>query len=135
AVANKVLSELAELVNARYGAFYILENQKTSSEQKLKLFAGYALDKSRTTSRDFSLNEGLVGQCAMDKERILLTHVPDTYLQINSGIGSAPPLALVILPVLFENNIKAVIELASFEHFSETHLDFLDQLTESIGIV
>jgi signal transduction histidine kinase len=84
---------------------------------------------------EFSLNEGLVGQCAIDKERILLTNVPGDYLQINSGIGSAPPSALVILPVLFENNIKAVIELASFENFSPTHLDFLDQLTESIGIV
>ncbi|WP_207421691.1 HAMP domain-containing protein [Desertivirga brevis] len=134
AVANKVLSELAELVNARYGAFYILE-QPEASDPMLKMFAAYAHDNKRTLSESFSINEGLVGQCALDKERILLTNVPGDYLQINSGIGSATPSALVILPVLFENNIKAVIELASFETFSPTHLDFLDQLTESIGIV
>ncbi|WP_207536348.1 HAMP domain-containing protein [Desertivirga arenae] len=134
AVANKVLSELAELVNARYGAFYILE-QPEASDAMLKMFAAYAHDNKRTLSESFSINEGLVGQCALDKERILLTNVPGDYLQINSGIGSATPSALVILPVLFENNIKAVIELASFETFSPTHLDFLDQLTESIGIV
>jgi len=81
------------------------------------------------------LSEGLVGQCATDKERIRLANVPSEYLQISSGIGNAAPIDLVILPVLFENNVKAVIELASFENFSDTHIDFLDQLTESIGIV
>lgn len=136
AVANKILSELSELVNAKFGAFYILEQAEDGSEApKLKLFAGYAPGKKRVINMEFSINEGLVGQCALDKERILLTNVPYDYMQIGSGIGSASPAALVILPVLFENNIKAVIELASFESFSPTHLDFLDQLTESIGIV
>jgi len=135
AVANKVLSELAELVNARYGAFYILEQPELSDEPKLKLFAGYAQKSRKLIDQEFSLNEGLVGQCATDKERIRLSNVPGEYLQISSGIGSAAPIDLVILPVLFENNIKAVIELASFENFSDTHIDFLDQLTESIGIV
>ena len=69
------------------------------------------------------------------KGTISLSNVPNEYLQISSGIGSAEPPDLVILPVLFENNVKAVIELASFESFSETHIDFSDQLTESIGIV
>ncbi len=135
AVANKVLSELAELVNAKYGAFYILEQKDPAEEPKLKLFAGYATNKKNTINKEFSLNEGLIGQCAQDKERILLSNVPGNYLKIYSAFGSAPSLSLVILPVLFENNIKAVIELASFENFSLTHLDFLDQLTESIGIV
>jgi len=135
AVANKVLSELAELVNARYGAFYILEQQEGADEAKLKLFAGYAQKSRKLINQEFSLSEGLVGQCATDKERIRLANVPNEYLQISSGIGNAAPIDLVILPVLFENNVKAVIELASFENFSDTHIDFLDQLTESIGIV
>ncbi len=135
AVANKVLSELAELVNARYGAFYILEQPESSDEPKLRLFAGYAQKSQKHINQEFSLNEGLVGQCANDKERIRLANVPNEYLQISSGIGNAAPIDLVILPVLFENNVKAVIELASFENFSDTHIDFLDQLTESIGIV
>ena len=135
AVANKVLSELAELVNARYGAFYILEQPEAADEPTLRLFAGYAQKSRKNINQEFSLSEGLVGQCATDKERIRLSNVPSEYLQISSGIGSAAPIDLVILPVLFENNIKAVIELASFENFSDTHIDFLDQLTESIGIV
>ncbi|MCC8426342.1 HAMP domain-containing protein [Mucilaginibacter sp. UR6-11] len=135
AVANKVLSELAELVNARYGAFYILEQPEGADEVKLKLFAGYAQKSRRLINQEFSMSEGLIGQCATDKERIRLANVPNEYLQISSGIGNAAPIDLVILPVLFENNVKAVIELASFENFSDTHIDFLDQLTESIGIV
>jgi len=134
AVANKVLSELAELVNARYGAFYILE-QDVADEPKLKLFAGYAQKSRKLINQEFELSEGLVGQCAKDKESIRLSNVPEEYLQISSGIGNAAPIDLVILPVLFENNVKAVIELASFDNFSDTHIDFLDQLTESIGIV
>lgn len=135
AVANKVLSELAELLNARYGAFYILEQLEPLDEPKLKLFAGYAQKNAKLINQEFSLSEGLVGQCATDKEQIRITNFPGDSVQISSGIGSAAPLDLVILPVLFENNVKAVIELASFDTFSDTHIDFLDQLTESIGIV
>ncbi|RYZ15519.1 MAG: hybrid sensor histidine kinase/response regulator, partial [Sphingobacteriales bacterium] len=109
AVANNVLSELAELVNARYGAFYILEQPESSDDPKLKLIAAYAQKGKIIRNQEFSLNEGLVGQCASDKEQIRLSNVPGEYLKISSGIGSAPPLDLVILPVLFENNVKAVI--------------------------
>src|SRR5207249_8211707 len=78
---------------------------------------------------------GLVGQCALEKERFVLTNVPNDYIKISSGLGEASPLSIVVLPVLFEGQVKAVIELASFHHFSDIHLTFLDQLTESIGIV
>src|SRR6202008_4823616 len=66
---------------------------------------------------------------------ILLNKIPKNYIKIKSGLGEAQPLNLIVLPVLFEQEIKAVIELGSFEQFSETHLDFLGQLTESLGIV
>ena len=77
----------------------------------------------------------MVGQCALESERILLTDVPSDYIQISSGLGEATPLNVVVLPVLFEGQVMAVVELASFHRFSEIHLTFLDQLTESIGIV
>src|SRR5690606_34379976 len=79
--------------------------------------------------------EGLVGQCDLEKERILLSNVPKNYIKIGSGLGKSTPVNLVVLPVLFEKEIKAVIELASFETFTDIHLDVLSQLTESIGIV
>ncbi len=115
--------------------FYIFEQDENMLNQHLKLFAAYAYDKEMIIQKEISLGEGLVGQCALEKERILLTNVPENYIKIKSGLGNSSPVNLIVLPVLFETEIKAVIELASFEPFNETHLDFLSQLTESIGIV
>ncbi|WP_245798431.1 HAMP domain-containing protein [Cnuella takakiae] len=134
-VTRKILSELAQVVSAQQGMFYILEQDENFENQKLKLFSAYASGEEVNISREFALGQGLVGQCALEKERILLTNVPKNYIKISSGLGQASPVNLIVLPVLFETEIKAVIELASFDTFSETHLDFLSQLTESIGIV
>jgi signal transduction histidine kinase/CheY-like chemotaxis protein/HAMP domain-containing protein len=134
-VTNRILSELAEVVKVHYGAIYIVQSEDTNQKTKLKLSAAYAYNEDNIAQNEFAFGEGLVGQCAFEKERILLTNVPRGYVKVSSGLGRATPANLVILPVLFENNIKAVIELASLEVFSETHLDFLGQLTESIGIV
>jgi signal transduction histidine kinase/CheY-like chemotaxis protein len=81
------------------------------------------------------MGEGLVGQCGFEKRRILVTDVPQDYIKINSSLGDGTPTSIVVLPVLFEGEAKAVLELASFRHFSDIHLAFLDQLTQSIGIV
>ncbi|HTF19918.1 MAG TPA: response regulator, partial [Chryseolinea sp.] len=134
-VTKRILSELAQVVSTHYGAFYILRQDEETSRVKLELFASYAYKEDKNIPREFSIGEGLVGQCAQEKERILLTNVPGNYVKINSALGKARPANLIILPVIFETNVKAVIELASLDPFSETHLDFLDQLTESLGIV
>src|SRR5205823_6635529 len=81
------------------------------------------------------LGEGLIGQAALEKERILITNAPEDYVQITSGLGQAKPTNIIVLPVLFEGQVKAVMELSSFEQFSPIHQAFLDQLVESIGIV
>ncbi|HET7179633.1 MAG TPA: HAMP domain-containing protein, partial [Chryseosolibacter sp.] len=135
AVSTRILSELAQVVSAHYGAFYILKQDDKNAPAKLSLFAGYAYKEEKNIPREFNIGEALVGQCAQEKEKILLTNVPSNYIKISSGLGKAKPANLIILPVLFENNVKAVIELASFDAFSQTHQDFLSQLTESIGIV
>ncbi|MEO5601229.1 MAG: HAMP domain-containing protein [Cyclobacteriaceae bacterium] len=134
-VTTRILSELAQVVNAHYGAFYILKQDETTSAAKLALYAAYAYKEEKNIVREFNIGEGLVGQCAFEKERILLTNVPANYIKVSSGLGKAKPSNLIILPVLFENKVKAVIELASLDAFSQTHQDFLNQLTESIGIV
>src|SRR5947207_1270591 len=134
AVSKLVLSELAPLVDAQQGIFYIMTEQP-DAESKRKLPASYAFKERRHLATEYKLGEGLVGQCAMEQERILLTDVPPDYIKITSGLGESKPLSIVVLPVLFEGQIKAVVELASFHRFSDIHLAFLDQLTESIGIV
>ncbi|MEW6266041.1 MAG: HAMP domain-containing protein [Thermodesulfobacteriota bacterium] len=132
-VARMILSELAPVVNSQHGVFYVADTAKT--EAKLKLLASYAFKERKNLSTEYKIGEGLVGQCAFEKDRILLTNVPGDYIQITSGLGEAKPLNIVVIPVLFEGQVKAVVELASFEYFSPIHQTFLDQLTESIGIV
>ncbi len=132
-VSKLILSELAPLVGAQHGVFFLMESGENIAY--LKLISSYAYRERRHLANRFQLGEGLVGQCALEKERILLTEVPSDYVKIASGLGEATPLNAVVLPVLFEGQVTAVIELASFRRFSEIHLTFFDQLTESIAIV
>ena len=101
----------------------------------LNLAASYAFNNRKHLANQFQLREGLIGQCAFEKSRILLTNVPKDYVQVSSGLGEAAPANIIVLPALFEGEVKAVIELATFGEFNETQQAFLDQLMESIGIV
>jgi HAMP domain-containing protein/CheY-like chemotaxis protein/signal transduction histidine kinase len=133
-VAQLLLSELAPLVSAQRGTFYIAENSEGDAGM-LKFMAGYACDDRDQVPTQFRVGQGLVGQCAREKQRILVRDVPENYIRIQSSLGSGVPTTIVVLPVLFEGEVKAVVELASFHKLSEVHVAFLDQLTESIGIV
>ncbi|MBW7475114.1 HAMP domain-containing protein [Paenibacillus oenotherae] len=133
AVCRMILSELAPLVSMQHGVFYI--NEPAGGEQSLALFASYAYQQRKHLSNKFRAGEGLVGQCLIEKQRILLTNVPSDYVAISSGLGESPPLNIVLLPIIFEDQVLAVLELASFRSFSGIDIAFLDQLTESIGIV
>ena len=130
-----ILSELAPLVSAQHGVFYTLASLEDGGEPVLMYQAGYAYKERKHLANHFRLGEGLVGQCAQEKQRILLSEVPSDYVTINSGLGESTPLNIIVLPILFEGSVRAVLELASFSRFSPTHQAFLDQLTESIGLV
>jgi HAMP domain-containing protein/signal transduction histidine kinase len=132
-VSRLIMSELTPLVSAHHGAFFLMGNE--GEVPTLKLTATYAYRERKGVPNQFKLGEALVGQCALEKKSILLTKVPSDYIQIGSGLGEAAPLNIVVLPILFEGNVRAVIELASFHPFSEIHQIFLDQLSESIGVV
>jgi CheY-like chemotaxis protein/HAMP domain-containing protein len=133
AVSRLIMSELTPLVSANYGAFYIMENDNSASV--LKLIASYAYKERKHVANRFHLGEGLVGQSALEKKPILLTSVPDDYIRITSGLGEAAPRNILVLPILFEGEVKAVVELASFLPFSQIHQIFLDQLAETVGVV
>ena len=132
-VVKLILSELAPLVGAQLGVFYMMES--AAEDARLKLVAAYGYRARKSLASEFRPGEGLVGQCALEQKRIVMANVPPNYLQISSGLGTASPRTVVVLPILFEQQVKAVIELASFDQFSPTHLAFLDQLMEGIGVV
>jgi HAMP domain-containing protein/signal transduction histidine kinase/CheY-like chemotaxis protein len=133
AVSKLILAELAPLANIQHGVFYI--NDSTDAEPDLRLLASYAFNTRKHVITRIHSGEGIVGQAAFEQQRILLTDVPADYIQIGSALGEAPPVNVIVLPVLFEGQVKAVIELASFHKFSEIHITFFDQLTEIIGIM
>jgi len=134
AVSKLVLSELAPLISAQHGVFYMMD-ESAPENPCLKMLSAYAFRERKNLSNEWRIGEGIVGQCAAEKQRILLTNVPGDYVEITSGLGSAKPLNIIALPIVFENKVKAVVEIASFTLYSSIHQTFLDQLSESIGIV
>jgi HAMP domain-containing protein/signal transduction histidine kinase/CheY-like chemotaxis protein len=132
-VGKLILSEVAPLVSAQQGAFYMVDN--SNGESELRLLASYACQEGNGAKNRFKMGESLVGQAALEKRRILLTDVPNNYAKMSSALSKFHPTNIVVLPILFEGEVKAVMELSSVERFSPTHQAFLDQLTESIGIV
>ncbi len=134
-VSQMILSELAPVVGAKHGTFYIMDTPNNGAEPTLHLAATYAYRERKNISKVFGIGEGLVGQAAFEKQRILLTNAPEDYVQINSSLGEARPLQIIVLPIVFEEQVLAVMELASFLPFTDTYISLLDQLTESIGVV
>ena len=133
-VGRMLLSELAPLVNAQQGVIYRMGGEPVSGEGTLVLLSTYA-DTPEGYIGEVRIGEGLVGQCASEKRRMLITEFPKRTAPIRSGLFKATPKNVIVLPVLFEDRIKAVIELASLSGFTASHLAFLEQLTASIGIV
>ncbi|HEY2461695.1 MAG TPA: HAMP domain-containing protein [Candidatus Acidoferrum sp.] len=131
-VGRMLLSELAPLVNAQQGVIYQMEAEETAD---LRLLSAFADDAREGHPHQLRVGEGLVGQCAAEKRSMLITNLPPHAVPIRSGLFKAVPLNVIVLPVLFEDRVKAVIELASLGAFTTSHLAFLEQLTASIGIV
>jgi CheY-like chemotaxis protein/HAMP domain-containing protein/signal transduction histidine kinase len=131
-VGRMLLSELAPLVNAQQGVMYQMASEESSEMVLLSAFADAADNGHR---HELRVGEGLVGQCAAEKRRMLITDLPANAVLIRSGLFQAVPRNIIVLPILFEDRVKAVIELASLGAFTASHLSFLEQLTASIGIV
>jgi signal transduction histidine kinase/HAMP domain-containing protein len=134
-VGRLILAELAPLVGIQRGVFYLADPTADAESRTLSLLATYPRQLTPPSVPEIRFGEGLLGQCAEDRRRIHLRDVPPDYATIRSALGGATPRSIVLLPILFEDETRAVIELASIEELSEIHLAFLDQLAESIGIV
>jgi HAMP domain-containing protein/CheY-like chemotaxis protein/signal transduction histidine kinase len=131
-VGRLLLTELTPLVNAQQGVIYQIAGE---GAPVLRLLSAYADDGVDGHPRSLSLGDGIIGQCAADKRRMLITQVPPNAVPIGSALFKVVPQNVIVLPVLFENQVKAVIELASVTAFTTLQIVFLEQLTTSIGIV
>ncbi len=133
-VGRMLLSELAPLVNAQQGVIYQMSSEPKADDATLVLLSTYA-DTPEGYVSEVRIGQGLIGQCASEKRRMLITELPRNTSPIRSGLFKAKPKNVIVLPVLFEDRVKAVIELATLASFTASHLSFLEQLTASIGIV
>ena len=132
-VAELIIDELAPLTGAQHGTFFLTE-PTADGDTQLRLIAGYGLRADETAPIQYRLGQSLIGQVARSKRSIVVANLPEGYVTISSGLGEAPPANLAIVPVLFEDQVLGVIELASFTAFSPVQTDFLEQLTETLGV-
>ncbi|APR77314.1 Putative SigmaB asociated two-component system sensor protein [Minicystis rosea] len=128
-----IMSELTPGVSAQLGTFFVLDAE--TDKPQLRLLSSYGYTRRKGVSNRFAIGDGLVGQAALEKKTILVTHVPDDYVPVSSSLGEAAPRNIVVLPILFEGQVRGVIELGSFEPFNMIHLTFLEQVALSIGVV
>ena len=131
-LAENIITFLARYLGAQIGAFYIIK--KTNQEAILRMIASYAYTWRKEISNEIKLGDGLVGQAALERKPIVVTSVPKEYLSVQSGLGEAPPSAILVLPFLYIGSLKGVIEIASFKPFTSLELEFLKQIATNIGI-
>jgi signal transduction histidine kinase/HAMP domain-containing protein/CheY-like chemotaxis protein len=131
-VADLVMDELIPLVGGQHGTFFLAED--SGGETRLRLLAGYGLRADIEAPSQFRLGQSLIGQVAKSRRPLVVTDLPADYMKISSGLGEAGPVNLIILPIVFEDQVLGVIEAGSFSRFTRVHQDFLEQLMETIGI-
>jgi signal transduction histidine kinase/HAMP domain-containing protein len=141
-VARLIMSELTPLTSAQYGAFYLSSPRGAAApspaqepgdgEQEFTRIATYGFRRGGVSQ--FSIGEGLAGQAALERKRILIRDAPAGYLTVGSGLGEASPVSVVVLPVSFEGRVLGVLELASLHDFEDVHLAFFDQFVPTIGV-
>jgi signal transduction histidine kinase/HAMP domain-containing protein/ActR/RegA family two-component response regulator len=132
-VARLIMSELTPLVSAQYGAFYLAAAKGPSgARNEFDRIAAYGFRRRGLTR--FVVGEGLTGQAALDRTRILVEDAPPGYVTVGSGLGELAPTHLVVLPILFEDQVLGVLELASLHRFSDLHLTFFDRFVPTVGV-
>jgi HAMP domain-containing protein/signal transduction histidine kinase/CheY-like chemotaxis protein len=132
-VTQLIVTELTPLVGAVQGSFFVSETDH-EDRPSLRRIASYGYRHQRRVPDRFAFGQGLVGQAALTKSPLLIEGAPTDYIKVTSGLGEAPPVTIIILPVVFEDQVLGVVELASFSRFSAVHRQFLEQLMEIIGV-
>src|SRR5436190_533950 len=136
AVSRLIMSEVTPLVDAQHGAFFLNRADDDNDDAtELRMIASYGYQKRKNLANRFVEGEGLVGQAALEGKSIVVTNAPTDYIKVTSGLGEALPVNLIVLPIIFEDRVLSVIELASLHPFTETNQSFLEQLSETIGVV
>ncbi|MCP2241612.1 HAMP domain-containing protein [Lentzea aerocolonigenes] len=133
-VAELIMDELTPLVSAQFGAFYLADADDAGNHHELRLISSYGHPADDTRPTRFRFGQSLVGQAARSRRTIAVDEMPADYIAITSGLGRTAPVNLVVLPIVVEDQVLGVIEVASVHRFTDIHRDFLEQLMETIGV-
>lgn len=131
-LADNLISKLIKYLNANQGGLFLL-NKDNSSEQNLELVACYAYDRKKYLHKKLAIGEGIVGQCYLEKAPIFLSDIPENYVKITSGLGDANPRFIVTIPLIREDEVMGVLEIASFSKIEDYKISFIEKLAESIA--
>ncbi len=131
-LSNELVREVVKYTESNQGSLFLLEKDETG-EEYLKLTACYAYDRKKYIDKRIEIGESLVGQCFVEKDVIMMTNVPQNYVQITSGLGQANPTCIILVPLISNEQITGVLELASFEKYNNGHLEFLKKASEAVA--
>lgn len=134
-LSKTLLSDLAPLLEIVHGVLYVQDTQNNEEGSAYRLLGTYALKERKHINNVVRKGEGLVGQAVLEKEPIIITELPSDYVRVQSGIGAGKPLHLYVLPILFEGEVKAVLEVATFKSFTVDQQNFVEELLAGIGII
>lgn len=130
-IADSVISNLVKYLNANQGGFFVMEEK--DDKKYLELVSAFAYNRRKHLKKQVKPGEGLVGACALEKQTIYLTDIPEDYMFITSGIGEASPETLLIFPLKTDQKVLGVIEIASFKRFEKNEIEFVERLAENIA--
>ena len=130
-----LVSELVKFMKINQAGIYTVEEDEEdeSSKMILELKACYAFDRNKFLTKKIEIGQGLVGQCYLEKERIYLKEVPESYINITSGLGDSPPKTVLIVPLIHDENVEGIIELASFKELEDHEIEFIEKLSETVA--
>jgi PAS domain S-box-containing protein len=131
-LAFDVIQNLVNYLDANQGGLFIKIDDE-EEEPVYELAAAYAYDRRKYNTKTIKLGEGLVGTCAIEKETIYMTDIPDNYINITSGLGDANPTSLLIVPLKVEEEVLGVMEMASFNTFDKYEIDFVEKIAQNIA--
>jgi len=139
-LAEKIINFIVPYLEAKVGIFYLyIEKELGETEEDkvrsgyLRMIATHAYVVRKHFGTQFNVGEGIVGQAALERKPFIVTDTPDDYMSIQTGLGSATPKAILVLPIEYESELKAIVELASLKNFTELQLEFLNQISNTIG--